>query len=131
MNPSIRDKFDKINGVCDYFYVLEKENEEIQHRMMGELHKDSGDDTKTQLHTLPRGYPQKHLYKVPQICNECIQIDVPQSQYKGSKENFTRQNDEAGLLVYQNQLKDLPNPLVSKRMKTKRSNSVEIETLKF
>lgn len=46
MNPSIRDKFDKINGVCDYFYVLEKENEDIQHKMMGEMNKDSGDESK-------------------------------------------------------------------------------------
>ena len=73
MNPSIRDKFDKINGVCDYFYVLEKENEDIQHKMMGEVHNESNDDSKSQkLHILPRGYPQKHLYKVPQICTDCI-----------------------------------------------------------
>ena len=57
MNPSIREKFDKIDGVCDYFYVLEKENEDKQNKMLSKDHQDQDFDPKSQLHTLPRGYP--------------------------------------------------------------------------
>jgi hypothetical protein len=46
MNPSIREKFDKIDGVCDYFYVLEKENEDKQLKMMSKDHEVSDTDQK-------------------------------------------------------------------------------------
>ena len=30
MKPTIAEKFDKIDGACEYFYILEKENEQTQ-----------------------------------------------------------------------------------------------------
>jgi hypothetical protein len=67
MKPTIADKFDKIDGACDYFYILEKENEQTQQeiqnklisqqRLLNEGIEPSQEEPELEQHVMPRGYP--------------------------------------------------------------------------
>ena len=65
------DHLEKIDGVCEYFYIIEKENEEIQEEyQLANKSKDSADQSSAisrEAHSMPKGYPQKHMYKPPKI----------------------------------------------------------------
>jgi hypothetical protein len=78
---------------------------------------------------MPKGYPQRHMYKPPKIDPVKFQMNVTHDQFKGSKSRYYEERKEKELLVYQNQAKEVPPETLTKRKK--RSMSEEFETLKF
>ena len=72
------ENLDKIDGACEYFYLLEKENEEA----------DVKESQETLPNELPNRYPQKHMYKAPKIDNEKYQIEIDKNLYRGNKEKY-------------------------------------------
>ena len=73
------ENLDKIDGACEYFYQLEKENEEADLR----------ESQDTLPNELPKGYPQKHMFKPPKVDKDKYQIEVDPELYKGNKDKYT------------------------------------------
>jgi hypothetical protein len=118
------------------------------------------EDLQKTLHDMPKGYPQKYMYKYPKIDALRCQTHVDSQEYKGSVEKYLADNADEGdqaveaaakqLRVYHDQKVPIrvgfgeeqegkeqqreptthAKPAMKKR-RGKRSRSEEIETLKF
>jgi hypothetical protein len=90
---------------------------------------------------MPKGYPQKHMYKHPKIDPVRFQIEIDNDVYKGGREKYHEVNEQHNLLVYQDQKLEVPLPTQEqnktstnwtfKSKRKKRSNSFTLETLRF
>lgn len=124
MKPIIKENFAQIDGACEYFHVLEKDNQKLSQQFLQRDTSSSQDvgvaistnDPKktlirpnqvllstnqqlkgeTALHGMPRGYPQKHMYKQPKISARYFQASVDKTTYRGSSKRYS----ENELLVY-------------------------------
>lgn len=116
---TIMSNLEKVDGACEYFYILEKENEEIQEQ---HLHADKSQDRSSEisreLHEMPKGYPQKHQYKPPKIDKVQYQITVDKSLYRGDRTKYEAEE----LQVYSNQ----KHGTARTNKRQRRSNSVEL-----
>lgn len=183
MKPTIAEKFDQVDGACEYFFILERENEKVQDQIQQiqtqkkvtekeQLVNPNPQNIKTcqelqakieelqkTLHEMPKGYPQKYMYKYPRVDALTCQTQVDEREYKGSIAKYLDEHQDKSegieaaakaLKVYTNQRiairkgfeqeqgrgeKQLEfstkQNVQKKKRRGKRSRSEEIETLKF
>lgn len=132
-----KEYLEKIDGACEYFYQLEKENEEKQQEYLnskmeksnGKEHAESSSGQSRDLHELPKGYPQKYMFKPPKVNPVKYQIEVDKNLYRGDPKHYELTHDDSHLVVYANQHTAMPKARAKKRIK--RSHSEEFETFKF
>ena len=87
MIPLVRDKFSEIDGACDYFSLLDQENDKIseeQREAQQASTKKEPAKAARQLYPLPQGFPLRHVQKQPRLDPATCQIEVSKELYAGS-----------------------------------------------